>query len=131
LTSSVVLPLVSSWRNVFFVYGLFGFTVVLIWLTFGGRKPQLSKDDGASLMDTKPAEPSREVFRSRNLWLTVIMGVIFFQTTHGLQNWMPKILELRGHSIVASGYATSLLTLAGILVSSCHDSCAAQEAGGH
>ncbi|MEM2094268.1 MAG: MFS transporter [Candidatus Bathyarchaeia archaeon] len=115
LTSSVVLPLAGNWRNVFLIYGVFGFIVAFIWLMFGGRKPQAS-NRGIELADSRPVESHvQKVFRNRSLWLIVIIGIIFFMITHGLQNWMPKILELKGFSMVVSGYATSLLTLAGIL----------------
>ncbi len=117
LTNSMVLPLVGNWRNVFFAYGIFGFSVALIWLLFGGRNSLQSNSKTPAELEERNRSRStaREVLRRRGVWLIVVIGVVFFLTSHGLQNWLPKILELRGFSAIDAGYATSLMTLAGIL----------------
>jgi cyanate permease len=117
LTNSVVLPLVGGWRNVLYSYGIFGLSVALIWLLLGRRDPPQNSKEAI----TEPLERNRrrgaiiEVLRNTSIWLIVVIGVVFFLTTHGLQNWLPRILELKGLSPVVAGYATSLMTLSGVL----------------
>jgi len=115
LTNSLVLPLTGGWRNVFQAYGVFGFSVALIWLVLGGRSP------AAGLGPTEPSEHRRsggavrELLGHREIWLVVGIGVVFFLANHALQNWLPRMLELKGMSPADAGYATSLMALTGIL----------------
>jgi len=116
LTNSFVLPLVGAWRSVFHAYGIFGFSVALIWLLLGGRSPAGGGEDLAE----PPGEERRhgtvrELLKHRDIWLIVGIGVVFFLADHALQNWMPRILELKGMSPADAGYATSLMALSGIL----------------
>lgn len=117
LTNSVVLPLVGSWRNVFYSYGIFGLFIALVWLLLGRRPPPQNRRE--SLIEPVGGPGSRntvgEVLKNRAVWLIVVIGVVFFLASHGLQNWLPRILELKGLSPVDAGYATSLMTLSGIL----------------
>lgn len=114
LTNSFVLPLVGSWRNVFFSYGIFGFSVAFIWLLLGGRTSTRGESFEGSLLSRRRGTV-RELFKHRDIWVVVGIGVVFFLTTHSLQNWLPIILEVRGFSPADAGYATSLMTLSGIL----------------
>ena len=45
----------------------------------------------------------------------LVLGTVFFLNVHGLQNWLPRILELKGFSPEDAGYATSLMTFSGML----------------
>ncbi len=121
LTNSIVLPLVGHWRNVFLYYGFFGFFVALVWLLLGRRKTSSSHEDTVSGRQDGRLRRSGagDVLRRRGVWLIVVIGVTFFLTSHGLQNWLPRILELGGFSSVGAGYATSLVTLAGIIGTIC------------
>lgn len=117
LTNSVVLPLVGDWRNVFYSYGILGLSIALIWLLFGGRTP--TQNAGGGVVDQSEGARRQstliELLKHRVVWVIVIIGVVFFLTSHGLQNWLPRILELKGLSSVDAGYATSLMTLSGVL----------------
>jgi cyanate permease len=113
LTNSLILPLVGDWKNVFLSYGLFGFTIAVIWLIFISRFLKVD-----SVSEKKPAsqgDAKRIFLENRDIWLIVLIGVVFFLANHSLQNWLPKILEFRGFSPIMAGYATSLMTFFGIL----------------
>jgi cyanate permease len=117
LTNSIVLPLVGDWRNVFRWYGLVGFAVASVWLILGDR-PRVKSGWRSPTQQRKKAEGRstfRELLKHRDIWIIVLIGVNFFFTIHGLQNWLPRILELKGLSPADAGYATSLMTLAGII----------------
>lgn len=116
LTNSFVLPLVGTWRNVFHVYGLFGFSVALIWLLLGGRSPAGGGEDLAEpSREERRHGTVRELLQLRDIWLIVGIGVVLFMANHALQNWLPRILELMGMSPADAGYATSLMALSGII----------------
>lgn len=116
LTNSFILPLVGSWRNVFQFYGIFGFSVALIWLLLGGRSlPRGGKDSAERPEGRRRLGKVRELIKHRDVWLVVGIGAVFFLIIHALQNWMPRILELKGWSPADAGYATSLMALSGIL----------------
>jgi predicted MFS family arabinose efflux permease len=115
LTNSFVLPLVGAWRNVFHVYGIFGFSVAFIWLLLGGRSPAGGGDLAEPPREEWRHGTVRELLQHRDIWLIVGIGVVFFLANHALQNWLPRILELKGMSPADAGYATSLMALSGII----------------
>jgi cyanate permease len=115
LTNSIVIPLVGNWRNAFIAYGLVGFLISAIWLFLGRRSPNSSQPKVASTSgETQGFSGVKEVFKSRNVWLVVIIGITAFLTGHGLANWLPKILETRGLTVTEAGLAMSLQNSIGI-----------------
>jgi cyanate permease len=116
LTNSVVMPLVGNWRNVFLVYGFTGFLIAGIWMFLGRRSPP-SSGSGATTARVERVGISavKEVFKSKNVWLLVTIGIASFLTNHGLANWLPKMLQLRGMTPEGAGFAMSMLNVAGIV----------------
>jgi CP family cyanate transporter-like MFS transporter len=116
VTNSIVLPLVGDWRNVFYLYGIFGLTIALIWLLLGRRNPSRnSKEVITESHEASSRNTMREVLTHRGIWLIVVIGIVYFLTIWGLQNWLPSVLVQKGFSTINAGYATSLMTLSGIL----------------
>ena len=116
LTNSMVLPLVGDWRNVFYFYGLLGFSIALVWLLLGGHpSPNTPAKIVESSDKNRRSNTFREILKNRGIWIIVVIGIVFFLASHGLQNWLPRILELKGSSPANAGYATSLMTLSGVL----------------
>jgi cyanate permease len=116
LTNSVTLPFVGSWRGVFFVYGLVGFATALVWFLESRRTTtqgsETYDEGGRASADHSPIS---QLLKNRTIWSIVAIGIVYFLTTHSLQNWLPSILSMKGFSSVLAGYATSLMTLSGIL----------------
>lgn len=116
LTNSIVLPQVGTWRNVFLTYSLVGAAIALLWMVLGRRQPSINTQAAAG-SDKKEGmvQIMKSVFKSRNVWLIVIIGVTSFLTSHGLSNWLPKIFELNGMTPEDAGFAVSFLNVFGIL----------------
>jgi len=113
-TNSIVLPVAGGWRNVFLFYAILGFSIASIWLLLGRRTPRVG-GGLAGTLDEEPRQTSvRELLRHRDIWLIVGIGVVFFLAAHGLQNWLPRILELKGFDPSRAGYAASLMMFSGI-----------------
>ena len=116
ITNGFVLPLVGDWRNVFLVYGFMGYAIAFIWLLLGRRPPPagLQIQKIPSMTSEGGTGAYRFLLKNKDIWLILGIGIIFFLTTHGLKNWMPRILELKGLSPVMAGFATSFMALSSI-----------------
>ncbi len=100
ITSSVVLPQVGNWKNVFLTYSFVGLLIALLWLFLGHRSPKLDTDTTPNAA-AAPAKESmlrvmKSVFMSRNVWLIVLIGITSFLTSHGLSTGFRKSLNCPG-----------------------------------
>ena len=116
LTHSIVLPLVGTWQGVFYAYSLIGLMITLLWLVVGRRSQHTTALGTTSRPrgETRPWTGMRQLFRSRNIWLIVIIGITSFLAGHGVPNWLPTILELKGMTGGEAGVAVSFLHVSGI-----------------
>ncbi len=110
LTNSFVMPLTGySWRLTFVCYGLVASVVALVWWF-------LAKD--AKLASTTESAGITQVFinllKLRKVQIILVMGLMAFATNHGLNSWLPKILETSGLSPTVAGYAASIPMAVGI-----------------
>jgi cyanate permease len=116
-TNNFFMPLLGNWRRVFVMYSCIGLVTALLWL-FVGWRPQ-SSNWSRSMPESMEGERTLDViarlFKKRNIWLIVIIGVTSFLVSHGLSNWLPKILELKGMTVREAGFAVSSLHLFAIL----------------
>jgi cyanate permease len=110
LTNSVVMPLTDfSWRTVFLCYGIFAFISTVLW----GFMAREMKPD-TTTQRTGVIKVLGQIVRIRNVQLVLIMGLLSFATSHGMMNWLPKILETGGMSPTLAGFAASANILAGV-----------------
>jgi cyanate permease len=116
ITRSVVLPLVSSWRNVFVVYSLVGLLIVGFWIVFGRKFPNEANQvaEVEQVRGERTWNVIKRLFKIKKIWLIVIIGVSSFLTSHGLSNWLPKILELKGLPPTEAGLVVSFLSFCAI-----------------
>jgi cyanate permease len=116
-TNSFVLPMVGSWRGVFFGYGILGLVITLIWFIFGRKPSPKNQKFHTESIEGKQSwlGTVRELLKYRNIWIIVTIGIVAFMINHALKNWLPRVLELKGLSPIEAGYATSLMALSGIL----------------
>lgn len=107
-TNSVILPFVGTWRNCFLLYGLIGFTVMLILIRFAKNvpheSPKISKNE-------KTWKNMTELLKYRNVWLIVIIGLSTFFTVHSLNNWLPKILEAKELTLTMAGFLAAIFNI--------------------
>jgi cyanate permease len=116
ITRSIILPRVGNWRNVFIVYSVIGFLIVIFWLIFGSKSLNVPKKIAEEERVTGEGAWTvmKRLFKIRNIWLIVIIGVSSFLTSHGLSNWLPKILELKGLPPTEAGLVVSFLSFCAI-----------------
>ena len=112
LTNSVMMPLLGDdWRNVMLAYAAFALCAGLIWLAISSHPA--SRDMEIRLAaEHKP--PFFQVFLELiqnpvvRIILTMAIFILFFN--HGLNNWMPTILQSYGMDATRAGYWASLPT---------------------
>ena len=115
LTVRITMPAVGNWRNVFLAYSFVGILITVLWMFLGRRSPSSKRlTTAVQSVEEKSTESVWSLFRNRNIWLIVIIGITSFLTSHGLSNWLPKIFELKGMTGAEAGFAVSFLNLIGI-----------------
>jgi len=109
-TNSLILPLAGSWERVFIGYSIIGFFTAILWSLLGRQPPR------GDLVGKTPrlGEGMEDILRMKSVWLVVFIGISAFLVGHGIQNWLPKILEIKGYSAVEAGFIASLLSLSRI-----------------
>ena len=111
LTNSVVMPLAGySWRLTFVIYGLVAFAAALLWW-FLARDVKSTEDTESSSI----VKVFTGLIGVRNVQLILIVGFLMFVTSHGFNDWLPKILETGGLPPAIAGFAASIPLLVGIV----------------
>jgi cyanate permease len=110
-TNSVIMPIVSTWRNVFAFYGGVGLVIALGWIL-------LARDSKTSL-EPMTSFPLKEMVKAllgnKQVWLVAIIGSAGFFTFYGFANWLPTILEAKGMNPVDAGFWSSLPSWLGLI----------------
>jgi cyanate permease len=114
LTNGLLLPSLGHWRRVFLFYGIMGLLIVVLWSLMGRRKPYAPLVEGGEDLGSVRGTFGT-LLRTRDIWVIVGVGVIFFLSNHALKNWLPRILELKGFNPEEAGYAASLMSLTGLI----------------
>ncbi|SEH13059.1 Cyanate permease [Natronorubrum sediminis] len=106
-------PWLGGWRPLFFWSGVVAVGYGLAWLLVSHRArvdAQMATNDSFSLESV--VADLRLVLSHRELQLVVVIGTMYLLLNHGLQGWLPTLLESRGLSPGLAGQATSLLIAA-------------------
>jgi cyanate permease len=111
LTNSIVIPWAGNWRMAYLAYGLFGLLATVIWLLGGRHSPTSIHQTTANFVQRKLGWQEIKQAFSRNVLLIVIIGVTSFLVGHGLQQWLPTILQLNGMTIIEAGFAVSMVNV--------------------
>jgi len=117
LTNSIMMPLLGNdWRNVMLAYAAFALCAGLIWL---GITAHPASHDMERRLAASEKPPFFQVFFEliknpmvRTI-LTMAIFILFFN--HGLNNWMPTILQSYGMDAARAGYWASLPTGVGAI----------------
>jgi cyanate permease len=112
LTNGVVLPLVGSWRHAIQVYASIGLLVAIAWLILG-RQPEGPRH--ATTRRGVTGSSMRVVIGQAAVIPVVIIGFAGFFSNHGMQNWLPKIFEVKGLSPAAAGLLAAIPNLLGVI----------------
>ena len=103
-------PWLGGWRPLFFWSGVVAVGYGLCWLLVTWRVDidgRMAATDSFSLESV--VNDLRLVLSHRELRLVVVIGTMYLLLHHGLQGWLPTVLESRGFSAAVAGQATSLL----------------------
>lgn|SRR5690606_9581789 len=111
LSTSVILPTLGGWRQVFIFYGAIAIVMSLIWLVFHpvDQASEASRQPRVSLK-----ESLHHVVRLRNLWILGIGGLGINACFQGFSGYLPTYLktigwaELDADRALAAFFVTSL-----------------------
>lgn len=113
-THSVLLPYFDQdWRGVMGLWSLVAFGATVVWFALAsfvraeGEPPQTGERPSQlrviSELVTKPT-----------VIVVLFMSIFVFMFNHGLNNWLPELLQSHGLSAVNAGYWAAFPTLIGI-----------------
>jgi cyanate permease len=116
LTNSVFVPLLGNWKTVLHVYSLIGLLIAFLWLLVGRKALTINSARGYRSLTGKKTtwKAMKTLFKSKNIWLIVAIGITFFLSSHGLANWLPKLFEAKGTSSSEAGYLAAFHRIFGI-----------------
>jgi cyanate permease len=115
-------PLLGGWRALFLWSGVVAVGYGLLWFVVARRlgidaRNRAANDADAADSSLSLAAVRRDfgvVLTNRELRLVVVVGTMYLLIAHGMQGWLPTILEARGYSPDRAGRTTSLLVAANV-----------------
>jgi cyanate permease len=110
ITNSVLMPLTAySWRLTFASFGLLVFAIAFMWWLFAR-----DVTDGGPAKDLGVARVLFNLIAMRNVRIILIVGFLSMAATHGLNDWLPRIMETGGLPPAVAGFAASIPDLVGL-----------------
>lgn len=105
----------GQWRSVMLLWAGFGTLASLAWLAIACHS---SLDRAPATASTGTALPQTQILlnliRAPAVVLVLLMSVGVFLFNHGLNNWLPSLLQQNGMSLVTAGYWAAIPTVIGI-----------------
>ena len=104
-------PLLGGWRPTFLLSGAGVLCFAVVWTV---AVVVYRRRHGGPEADTSPFSPSSfradvgRVFSNRGMRLLVVVGTAYLLIQHGLQGWLPTILESRGLAAATAGTVATL-----------------------
>ncbi len=117
-------PALGGWRPLFLWSGVAALAYAVVWLTvswvLGLRTHTRGERDESRPAGDASAVPSvradlTAVLTHRELRLVVAVGVAYLLIVHGMQGWLPTVLEGRGLDPDSAGQTTTLLVGANVV----------------
>ncbi|MFH0848587.1 MAG: MFS transporter [archaeon] len=110
--NSILMPWLRSWRLTFLFFGAIAVVAAVLWWTFS-REP--SRSDLSSETELSFLQGVLKLVKIRNVVIIVMAGLATFLGSHGLTNWLPKIIEVSGQTPELAGYLSSIPSIAMIV----------------
>jgi cyanate permease len=110
-------PFLGGWRELFLWSGTVAVCYAGVWLLamrISNWAPNVEDSKPSFAMETLEAD-IKTVLTHRELRLVVLVGMTYLLIIHGLQGWLPTILESRGLSAERAGQTTTLLVIANVI----------------
>lgn len=116
LTNSVMMPYFDNdWHAVFLTYAAFVVCAAFVWLVISSHADSREMERKLAAEHKPPfMEVFFELIRDPFVRTILIMAVFILAFNHGLNNWMPTILQSYGMDAKSAGYWASLPTFVGI-----------------
>lgn len=110
----VVGPALGGWRPLFFWSGVVAVGYAVLWYVvswWAGVDTAVSGGETSFSLDSMRSD-LRLVLSHGELQLVVVVGTMYLLLQHGLQGWLPTVLEARGFTPNVAGQVTSLFVVA-------------------
>ena len=106
-------PALGGWRPLFLAGGLACLAFAALWgaVSWWFTAPRFGDDDPTASI----RRDLRRVFGHRELRLLVVVGTAYLFVTHGLQGWLPTLLESRGIAAGVAGAVASGFVVARVV----------------
>jgi cyanate permease len=117
--NSVIRPIAGgSWRSVPLTLAAVTGIICVLWLMLTGRlksRAPVAAAPPALGLDSATRQGAATLLRNPVMRMILVMAVAIFFVNHGLNNWMPKMIEDSGVSPEAAGYLTAVSYAAGLI----------------
>ncbi len=110
ITNSVLMPLTGySWRLTFVGFSCLVFTIAFLWWL-------LARDaaEESPVKDQSVTSVFFQLIKIRNVQLILTIGFLSMAANHGMNDWLPRILETGGLPPAVAGFAASIPDLVGL-----------------
>ena len=102
-------PMLGGWRALFFWSGVVAVAYAVVWFAVARRAgiDESTAEGEASFSVDSVGRDLRLILAHRELQLVVVVGTMYLLVNHGVQGWLPTVLEARGLSPDLAGRTTS------------------------
>lgn len=109
-------PWLGGWRPLFIWTGVATIVFVGFWLVLARLldPPKAAESGGTATGLARIRRDLVTVLTHRKLRLVIVLGITYLLVIHGMQGWLPTILESRGLSPGSAGRTTTLLVVANV-----------------
>ena len=110
-TAAPIDGLIGSWRGISLVYGVFVFlTIILWWLFSKNHYIDSTREKAVSAFET-----FKDLLSIRNVRIIMILAIASFFLNHGLNNWLPTLLQEKNISLTRAGFWSAISMLSGVI----------------
>ncbi len=104
----------QQWRDVMAMWTAVTFLSAAIWFVIAtlNRSAEISE---AATAKVSQVQVIRELISKPTVIVVLMMSISVFMFNHGLNNWLPELLQSHGMTAVNAGYWAALPTVIGIM----------------
>ena len=113
-THAILLPLFdNSWRAVMGLWTGVTLVAIVVWVLIS---TYLGQTENKTPPKDQPSQLTviSELIRRPTIIVVLLMSIFVFMFNHGLNNWLPALLQSHGLSAVNAGYWAAIPTVIGI-----------------